>query len=57
MSELVKTNPDDSFNFGIFNDFRKHYKEALIAYDREKITPKAVASQQPFFEASQFKLP
>ena len=37
MSELVKTNPDDSFNFGIFDDFRKHYKEALIAYDREKI--------------------
>jgi hypothetical protein len=37
MSELVKTNPDNNFDFGIFNDFRNHYKEALITYDKEKI--------------------
>ena len=37
MTELLKINPDDSFNYGIFDDFRKHYKEALIAYDKEKI--------------------
>lgn len=37
MTELVKTDTDDLFNYGLFNDFRKHYKEALINYDKEKI--------------------
>lgn len=37
MTELVKTKSDNLFDYAIFNDFRKHYKEALIIYDKEKI--------------------
>ena len=37
MTELVKTPAEESFEYAILNDFRKHYKEALIKYDTEKI--------------------
>lgn len=37
MNELVKTDTDDLFNYALFDDFRKHYKEAIITYDKEKI--------------------
>ena len=37
MTELVKTPNEETFDYAIFNDFRKHYKEALIKYDTEKI--------------------
>ena len=37
MEELVKTDNENVFEYSIYNDFRKHYKEALIRYDTEKI--------------------
>jgi hypothetical protein len=37
MGELVREQTDDLYTYPIFEDFRKHYKEALIAYDKAKI--------------------
>lgn len=37
MYELVRTNDNDIYAYSILNDFRKHYKEALINYDKAKI--------------------
>ena len=37
MAELIKTPTDDLYNYSIYEDFRKQYKEALIQYDKEKI--------------------
>lgn len=36
MEEVVKTPNSEIFDYSIFNDFRKHYKESLIRYDTEK---------------------
>ena len=37
MSELLRTSTDEPYNYSIYENFRKQYKEALIRYDREKI--------------------
>lgn len=37
MIELVRTPDDNTFNYNIANNFRKYYKEAIIAYEKAKI--------------------